>query len=96
MFPWCAGYVVGMRDAAANPSGQAGLLCIPPSATSWHLLLQASGKSVGGDCMMRQRLESDDTAFEVSPLQDHVWASCNESQTEDLTAGNCSIGANGI
>jgi len=45
---------------------------------------------------MRQRLESDDTAFEVSPLQDYVWASCNESQTEDLTASNCSIGANGI
>jgi len=35
---WCAGYVVGMKDAIADLSAQAGLFCVPTPVTSWQLI----------------------------------------------------------
>ena len=35
---WCAGYVLGLKDTVAVVSAQAGLFCVPSSATSWQLI----------------------------------------------------------
>ena len=35
---WCAGYVLGLKDTVGVVSAQAGLFCVPPSATSWQLI----------------------------------------------------------
>ena len=35
---WCAGYVLGLKDTVGVVSAQAGLFCVPSSATSWQLI----------------------------------------------------------
>ena len=35
---WCAGYVVGMKDAVADLSAEEGEFCLPSPATSWQLI----------------------------------------------------------